>query len=117
MSSAPRTTALIILNDEMEDIIKIVKSIIGLLLKNVRETIQNKAKDKKGGFLSMLLGTLGASLLGNILADKGAITKRGNEKTRLKRQGRGTNRAGDGTATKKQGPGIVTAGHGNKMDF
>ena len=119
MSSAPRTTALIILNDEMEDIIKIVKSIkdSGLLLKNVRETIQNKAKDQKGGFLSMLLGTLGASLLGNILADKRAITKRGNEKTRLKRQGRGTNRAGDGTATKKQGPGIVTAGHGNKMDF
>ena len=119
MSSAPRTTALIILNDEMEDIIKIVKSIkdSGLLLKNVRETIQNKAKDQTGGFLSMLLGTLGASLLGNILADKGAITKRGNEKTRSKRQGRGTNRAGDGTATKKQGPGIVTAGHGNKMDF
>ena len=72
----------------------------------------------------MLLGTLGASLLGNILDDKGAITKRDNDKSRSKRQGRGMNRAGegviragDGTSTKKQGRGIVTAGHGNKMDF
>ena len=54
----------------MEDIIKIVKSLedSGLLLKGVSETIQNEAKKEKRGFLSMLLGTLGASLLGNILA-------------------------------------------------
>ena len=52
---------------------KIVKSLkdSGLLLKGVSETIQNEAKEQKGGFLSMLLGTLGASLLGNILAGKG----------------------------------------------
>ena len=57
------TTNLIISNDEMEDIIKIVKSLedSGLLLKGVSETVQNDAKEQKGGFLSMLLGTLGAS--------------------------------------------------------
>ena len=83
------TTTLIISNDEMKDIIKIVKSLedSGLLLKGVSETIQNEAKEQKGGFLSMLLGTLGTSLLGNILA------------------GRGVNRAGEE---------IITAGNGNK---
>ena len=54
----------------MEDIIKLVKSLedSGLLLEGVSETIQNEAKEQKGRFLSLLLGTLGASLLGNILA-------------------------------------------------
>ena len=62
----------------MEYIIKIVKSLedYGLLLKGVNETIENEAKEQKRGFLSMLLGTLGPSLLGNILAGKGAIAKR-----------------------------------------
>ena len=57
----------------MKDIITIVKSLedSGLLLKGVGKTSQDKVKEQKGGFLSMLLGTLGASLLGNILADKG----------------------------------------------
>ena len=66
------TTTLIISNDEMGDIIKIVKSLedSGLLLKGVTETVQNEVKEQKGGFLSMLLGTLGASLLGNILTSK-----------------------------------------------
>ena len=82
----------------MKDIIEIVKFLedSGLLLKGVSETIQNEAKEQKGGFLSMLLGTLGASLLGNILAGKGAIATS---------QGRGVNRAGEG---------IVRAGYGNK---
>ena len=59
---------LIIFNEEMNDIIEIVKSFkeSGLLIK-----IQNEAKEQKGGFLSMLLGTLGASLLGNLLTGKG----------------------------------------------
>ena len=50
---------LIISNDEIENIIKIVKSLkdSGLLLKGVRETIQNEDKEQKGGFLSMLLRT------------------------------------------------------------
>ena len=66
-------TTLIISNDEMGDIIKIVKSLedSGLLLKGVTETVQNEVKEQKGGFLSMLLGTLGASLLGNLSTDKG----------------------------------------------
>ena len=63
-------TTLIISNNEMDDILKIVKSLenSGLLLKGVSEIIQRKAKEQKGGFLSMLLGTLGASLLGDILS-------------------------------------------------
>ena len=58
-------TALITSNEEMNDIIKIVKSLkdSGLLVKSVSETIKNEAKEQKGGFLRMLLGTLGASLL------------------------------------------------------
>ena len=64
---------LIISNDEIEDIIIIVQSLedSGLLLKGVTETVQNKVKERKGGFLSMLLGTLGASLLGNLLTGWG----------------------------------------------
>ena len=57
----------------MEDIIRIIKSLedSGLLLKRVSETVQNEAKEQKGGFLSMLLSTLGASLLGNLLTGRG----------------------------------------------
>ena len=85
----------------MIDIIKIVKSLedSGWLLKGVSE---NEDKEQKGGFLSMLLGTLGASLLGNLLTGKG-IYRAG--------KGKGINRAGEG---------IVRAGYGNnnnKMDF
>ena len=66
-------TTLIISNNEIEDLIKTVKSLedSGLLLKGVTESVQNEVKEQKGGFLSMLLGTLGASLLGNLLAGKG----------------------------------------------
>ena len=70
------TTTLIISNDEMNDIIKIVKSLedSGVLLKGISETIQHEAKKQKRGFLSMLLGTVGASLLGNLLSGgKGVI--------------------------------------------
>ena len=82
----------------MEDLIKIVKSRedSGLLLKGVTETVQNEV-----GFLSMLLGTLGASLFGNLLTGKGAIATS---------QGRGIYRA-------EKGKGINRAGYGNKMDF
>ena len=93
------TTTLIISNDEMKDIIGIIKSLedSGLLLKGVSETIQNEAKEQKGGFLSMLLGTLGASLLGNIL------------------DGKGINRAGEGVI--RAGYGNKRQDHKNKMDF
>ena len=55
---------LIISNIEKDDFIEIVKSLkdSGLLLKGVTETVQNEVKEEKGGFISMLLGTLGASL-------------------------------------------------------
>ena len=88
-----RMTTLIISNDEMNDILKIVKSLenSGLLLKGVSETIQHEAKEQRGGFLSMLLGTLGASLLGDILS-KGL-------------SGKGDLRAGEGT---------IRAGYGFK---
>ena len=64
----------------MDDILKIVKSLedSGVLLKGVSETIQNEAKEQRGGFLSMLLGTLGASFLVDLLtknlSGKGTIT-------------------------------------------
>ena len=59
----------------MKDILSIVQSLehSEILLKGVSETIKDEAKEQKEGFLSMLLGTLGASLLGNMLADKGVI--------------------------------------------
>ena len=57
------TTTLIISNNEIKDIIRIVKSLedSGILLKGVSETIQNEVKEQKGAFLSILLGTLGGS--------------------------------------------------------
>ena len=57
-------TTLKISNDEIHDVIKIVKPLedSGLLLKGVTKTVQNQVKEQKGGFPSMLLGTLGASL-------------------------------------------------------
>ena len=88
----------------MEDIIKLVKSLKGssLLLKGVPETVQNEEKEQKGGFLSMLLGTLGASLLGKLLTS------------------RRINRAGEDRRINKAGEGIIRAGYGtrsSKMDF
>ena len=73
------TTTLIISNNEMNDIIKIVKSLedSGVLLKGVSEIIKNEAKEQRGGFLSMLLGTLGASLLGNLLTGGKGVIRRG----------------------------------------
>ena len=97
-------TRLIISNDEINNIIKIVKSFedSGLLLKGITETVQNEVKEQKQGFLSMLSSTVCASLLGNLLTCKG-INRAG--------KGRGINRAGEG---------IVRASYGSrssKMDF
>ena len=71
-SSSHNNIVLIISNDEIEDIIKIAKYLeySGLLLKGVTETVQNDVKEQKGGFISLLLGILGASLLGNILTGR-----------------------------------------------
>ena len=68
-------TTLITWNEEMNDIMKIVQLLeeSGLLIKRVSETIKNEAKEQKGGFVGILLSTLGASLLGNLLTGKGEI--------------------------------------------
>ena len=85
-------------NEEMNDTVKIVQALEGsnILLQGVTKIIKNERKEQKGGFLSMLLGTLGASLLGNLLAGKGIV------------------RAGSGN---KKGKGIVRAGTGKQWDF
>ena len=92
------TTTLIISNEEMNDIMKIVQALedSNILLKGVTKTIKNETKEQKGGFLSMLLGTLGASLLGNLLAGKGIV------------------RAG---SENEKGKGIVRAGTEKQWDF
>ena len=69
------TTTLIISNEEMNDIMKITKSLeeSWLLIKGVSETIENEAKEQKGRFLRILLCTLGASLLENLLTGRGTV--------------------------------------------
>ena len=101
-SASHNTTMLTIWNDEMNDVMKIVISLedSGILLKGVTETVQNEVKELKRWFRSMLLGTLGASLLGNLLV------------------GQGVNRAGKRRGINRAGEGILRAGYGNnKMDF
>ena len=92
------TTTSIISNEEMNDIMKIVQALedFNILLKGVNKTIKNETKEQKGTFLSMLLGTLGASLLRNLLAGKGNV------------------RAG---SENKKGKGIARAGTGKEWDF
>ena len=82
----------------MNGIKKIVHALenFNILLKGATKTIKNETKEQNGGFLSMLLGTLGASLLGNILAGKG-IARAGSEN--------------------KKGRGIVRAGYGKEWEF
>ena len=61
--------------EEMRDIIKIAKSLqdSGLLIKSVSQTMKNETKEQRQYFVGMLLGTLGSTLLGNMLASKGMI--------------------------------------------
>ena len=86
------TIKLIISNEKINDIMKVAMSLkeSGLLIKGISETIKNEAKEQKGRFLGMLLGTLGASLSGNLLS------------------GKGTSRSGEGTV--RVGEGLVRAG-------
>ena len=79
-------TTLLTLNKEMNDIMKIVES--GLLIKDVSETIKNETIEQKGGFIEMLLRTLGVNLLANLLTGKRTIWP-GEEATETS-QGRGT---------------------------
>ena len=85
-------------NEEMNGIMKIVQALddSNILLKEVLKTIKNETKKQKWEFWSMLLGTLGASLSGNLLSGKGIV------------------RAGSGN---KKGKGIVRAGYGNKKEL
>ena len=94
------TTTLVISNEEMNDIMKLVQALedSNILLTGVTKTIKNETKEQKGRFFSMLLGTLGASLLGNLLSGKWIV------------------RAGVEIKIKKE-KGIVRAGYGNKTDF
>ena len=87
---------LIIYNEEMNDIMKIVKSSekCVFLTKGIYETIENEAKTQKGGFLRMLLGTLGASFLGNLLTGKRVIAT--SQVCKANMPGWGTIRAGEG---------------------
>ena len=97
-------TTLIISNKDIEDLINILKSLEDSGLKGISESVQNEVKERKGGFLSMLLGTWGASLLGNPLTGKW-----------VNKKGKGIKRVGEGI--KRVGEGIVRAGYGNKKDF
>ena len=88
---------LIIDQEDMNYIMKIIEALenSGILLKGVTETIENETEEQRGGFLGMLLGTLGAILLGNLLTG-----------------GKGIIRAGNGIV--RGGDGIVRAGEGSK---
>ena len=93
---------LIIEQEDINDIMKIIKALknSGILLKGVSKTIKNETKEQRGGFLSMLLGTLGASLLGNLLTG-----------------GKGIVRVGEGSAASRaKGEGIVRTESGSKKD-
>ena len=93
---------LIIEQEHMNDIIKIIEALenSGILLKGVTKTMENETKEQRGGFLSMLLGNLGASLLGNLLTG-----------------GKDMMRAGKGSvASRAKGEGIVRASEGAKKN-
>ena len=85
---------LIIEQEDMNDIMKIIEALenSGIFLKGVSKTIENETKEQRGGFLSMLLGTLGASLLGNLLTDGKGMMTAGEDK--------GIVRAGEGSKKK-----------------
>ena len=97
---------LIIEQEDMNDIMKIIEALenSGILLKGASKTIENETKEQRGGFLSVLLGTLGASLLGNLLTGgKGMM-----------RAGEGIVRAGEGSGSKKKTKFTITISSINK---
>ena len=96
----------LIIEEDMNDIMKIIKALekSGILLKGVSKTIKNETKEQRGGFLSMLLGTLGASLLGNLLTGGKGIM----------RAGEGIVRAGAGPGSKKNPKFTVTFSSANE---
>ena len=95
------TTTLVFSNEDLNDIMKIVKCLIefGLLINCVSKTIKQEAKEQNGGFLGMLLGTLVASLSGNLLIG-----------ARVIQAGEGMIRAGEGAIPTIQGRVTMKAG-------
>ena len=93
---------LIIEQEDMNDIMKIIKALenSGILLKGVSKAIKNETKEQKGGFLSMLLGTLGASLLGNLLTGGKGIMRAGDEIVRAGSGSVASRAKGDGSKKK-----------------
>ena len=101
-------TANLIISNDITQIVEALED-CNILLKGVTKTIKNETKEQKGGFLSMLLGTLGASLLGNLLTGKGIVRAgSGNKKEK------GIVRTDSGN---KKGKGIIRAGTGKQWDF
>ena len=96
--NGPGTTTLIISHKKMNEIMEIIQAVedSNILLKEATKMIKNEIKEQKGGFLGMLLGTLGESLLENMLAGKGIV------------------RAG---SENKKGKGILRDGYGKEWDF
>ena len=105
---------LIIEEEDMKDIMKIIEALenSGIVLIRVSKTIENETKEQRGRFLSMLLGILGASLLGNLLTGGKGIMRAGDG---IVRAGDGIVRAGDGIV--RAGDGIVCAGEGSKKNL
>ena len=99
---------LIIEQEDMNDIMKIIEALenSGILLKRVSKTIENETKEQRGGFLSMLLGTVGASLLGNLLTGKGIMRVRD-----------GIVRAGEGSGSKKKLNSLQLSTHWVRIGF
>ena len=97
---------LIIEQEDMNDIMKMIEALenSGILLKGVTKTIENETKEQKGGFLSTLLGTLGASLLGNLLSGGKGIM----------RMGDGIVCAGEGSGSKRKPKFTITISPANK---
>ena len=95
---------LIIAQEDMKDIMKIIKALenSGILLKRVSKTIKDETKEQRGEFLSTLLGTLAASLLGNLLTGGKDIKRAGEGSIVSRTKGKGIVRAGKGSGSKKK---------------
>ena len=94
---------LVIEKEDMNDIVKIIETLenSGILLKGVSKRIENETKEQRAEFLSMLLGTLGASLLGNLLTGGKGIMRAGEGSIASRGKGKGIVRAGEGSGSKK----------------
>ena len=104
---------LIIEQEDMKDIMKIIKALenSGILLKGVSKTIKNETEEQRGGFLSMLLGTLGASLLGNLLSGGKGIMRADEGSVASRTKGDGVVRAGEGSGSKKKNLNLLLPFH------